>query len=191
MKTLASLVFVVLVACGGSKPPPTVTPAPGPGSAEPVAKADPTTSMDGSGSGTTEPAKPVEEKKEPEPPPPPPPPEPDAFLKLTKDEKTKIMKTKVMPAMTAAFKKQDAKAFAKFGCKTCHGKGAETDFKMPNPDLPALDFEAMKAGKQNPKMAKFMMEHVSPEMAKILGVQGHDEQHPNGFGCLTCHTMKQ
>ena len=96
------------------------------------------------------------------------------------------------PAMTKDFKKYDAKRFAKFGCKTCHGKGGEKggDFKMPNPDLPVLDFEAIKAGKQDPKMAKWMGEVVKPEMAKLLGLEPWDEQHPTGFGCNACHMIK-
>jgi hypothetical protein len=120
--------------------------------------------------------------------------EQDAFLKLSKDDKLKIMKQKVMPAMSKAFKGHDAKKFAKFNCKTCHGKGTDDkSFKMPNPDLPPLDFEALKAGKQEPKMAKFMGEVVEPDMAKILDVPKFDPAHPDkgGFGCLACHIQKK
>ena len=120
--------------------------------------------------------------------------EQDAFLKLSKDDKLKIMKQKVVPAMAKAFKGHDAKKFAKFNCKTCHGKGVDDKtFKMPNPDLPPLDFAALKAGKQEPKMAKFMAEVVEPDMAKILDVPKFDPANPDkgGFGCLACHVQKK
>ena len=190
LKLSISILFLV-AACGGKKPPATTTTA-GSGSAmaaEPVGSG----SAIAAGSATT-PEKPVETKPEEakQPPPPPPAPEPDAFMKLSKDEKIKIMKSKVLPAMTKLFKAYDAKHFAKFGCKTCHGHGADEggDFKMPNPDLPVLDFEAIKAGKQDPKMAKFMGDKVKPEMAKLLGLEPWDEQHPAGFGCHGCHNIK-
>ena len=179
---LISLLFVA--ACGGGKSPEPAKPAPEPttqGSATPEA---------GSAVAETPPPPP-----EPAPPPPPPPkPHEDTFIKLTKEEKTKIMKEKVVPAMAKAFKAHDAKKFAKFDCKTCHGKAK--DMKMPNPDLPKLDFAALQSGKLEPKvmaMAKFMGEVVTPEMATILGLEKFDPQKPElgGFGCLTCHVMKQ
>ena len=121
-------------------------------------------------------------------------PPPDDFLKKTKEDKMKIMKEKVMPAMAKAFKGHDAKKFAKFNCKSCHGKTADDKtWKMPNPDLPPLDFEALQAGKQEPKMAKFMAEVVSPDMAKILELRHFDPKEPEkgGFGCLACHVQKK
>ncbi len=186
-----SISVLLLVAACGSKKPATTTTTAGSGSAD-MTTPEPV----GSGSAVAEmPAKPPETKPEEakQPPPPPPPPEPDAFMKLSHDEKMKIMQSKVLPAMTKAFKAYDAKHFAKFGCKTCHGKGADKggDFKMPNPELPVLDFEALKAGKQDPKMAKFMEDKVKPEMAKILGLEAWDEKHMGGFGCHGCHTIKE
>ena len=116
-----------------------------------------------------------------------------AFDKLSHDDKIKFMKTKVMPAMKTAFQEHDKEKFAKFNCKTCHGKGADKggDFKMPNPDIAPLDFAALKAGKQKPKMAEFMGKVVTPQMAGIFEVPVHSEKDPNGFGCLECHTMKK
>ena len=35
------------------------------------------------------------------------------------------MKEKVTPAMAPLFQQHDASEFADFGCKTCHGPGAE------------------------------------------------------------------
>ena len=117
----------------------------------------------------------------------------DTFLAMTKEEKLKIMKTQVVPTMGKAFKEFDAKEYARFGCKTCHSKASVADgtYKMPNPDLPKLDFAALQAGKQHPKTAEFMEKTVKPEMAKILGLPEYDDDHPKGFGCLHCHTAKK
>jgi hypothetical protein len=114
------------------------------------------------------------------------------FDKLTHDEKVDFMKKKVMPTMKPLFVKFDGKKFANFNCKTCHGKDADKrKFKMPNPGLPKLDFAALKAGKQAPKMAKFMGETVKPEMAKLLQQPEFTETNPKGFGCLECHEQKK
>ncbi len=114
------------------------------------------------------------------------------FDKLSHDEQVKFMKTKVNPPMKAAFRKFDAKDYANFGCKTCHGKDPQkSKYKMPNPDLKPLDFAAIKAGKEDPKMIDFMSKVVKPEMAKILGEAEMTETNPKGFGCLHCHEMKK
>jgi hypothetical protein len=113
------------------------------------------------------------------------------FDKLSHDEQVKFMKTKVNPPMKAAFQKFDPKDYAHFGCKTCHGKNPQkTKYKMPNPDLKPLDFAAIQAGKEDPKMIEFMSKTVKPEMAKIMGVPEMTETQ-DGFGCLACHTQKK
>ncbi|MBK9035392.1 MAG: hypothetical protein IPL61_29745 [Myxococcales bacterium] len=114
-----------------------------------------------------------------------------AFGDLSKDDQIKFMRTKVMPPMKAAFKKFDAGDFGKFSCKTCHGKGvASKKYEMPNPDLPKLDFAALKAGK-HAKMAAFMKDEVTPGMAELLGEPVHSPTNPEGFGCLDCHLEKK
>src|SRR4051794_39313052 len=73
----------------------------------------------------------------------PPPPLPDLpFDKLDHAQKIQFMTEKVVPAMEPLFKAHDAKDFADFGCKTCHDPKAiaKDEFKMPNPELPKLDF---------------------------------------------------
>jgi len=121
-------------------------------------------------------------------------PQQSAFDKLSDHEKAEFMKTKVVPPMKEAFQKFDPKAFANFGCKTCHGKDPKASkFKMPNPELPKLDFAALEAGKQKPKMAEFMGKVVKPQMAQILGDKEFDPKDPKagGFGCLECHEQKK
>ena len=116
------------------------------------------------------------------------------FDKMTHDQKADFMKKNVVPPMKAAFQKFDAKKYANFGCKTCHGKDPKaTKWKMPNPKLPKLDFAALDAGKQEPKAAEFMSKVVKPQMAKILGENELDKAHPEagGFSCLDCHEQKK
>ena len=115
-----------------------------------------------------------------------------AFDKLSHDERVKLMKEHVTPDMKKAFQDFDGKKYANFGCKTCHGKDpAKVKFKMPNPELPKLDFVALKAGKQAPKVAKFMGEVVEPKMAELLGAKPFDMKTMKGFGCLGCHEQKK
>ena len=116
------------------------------------------------------------------------------FDKLTHEEQADFMKKQVVPTMKPLFQKFDAKHYANFGCKTCHGKDPKkAKFKMPTPDLPKLDFAALKAGKQKPNVAKFMGETVEPEMAKLLQkpVYNPDKPDPSQFGCLGCHQQKK
>ncbi len=114
------------------------------------------------------------------------------FDKLTHDEKIDFMKKKVVPTMKPLFQKFDAKEFANFGCKTCHGKDPQkAKYKMPSPDIDKLDFKALEAGKQEPETAKWMAEVVKPEMAKLLQMPEYSDKNPDGFGCLHCHTEKK
>ena len=46
-----------------------------------------------------------------------------------------------------------------------------------------------KHKKKTAKILAFMMEQVSPEMAKILDVPHYDPATHQGFGCFNCHTM--
>ena len=113
------------------------------------------------------------------------------FDKLSQEDKVKVMKQKVMPAMRAAFQKFDPKEFSNFTCKTCHGKDpVKAKHEMPTPDLPKLDFAKIKAGKEDKEWLEFMGNVVKPEMAKILGKPEMTETQP-GFGCLDCHMEKK
>ncbi|HEY6037836.1 MAG TPA: hypothetical protein VIV58_26325 [Kofleriaceae bacterium] len=116
------------------------------------------------------------------------------FDKLSKEEQSDFMKKHVVPTMKPLFQKFDAKHYKDFGCKTCHGKDPKkAKFKMPTPDLPKLDFAALKAGKQKPQIAKWMGEVVEPEMAKLLQkpVYNPEKPDPSQFGCLGCHEQKK
>lgn len=114
-----------------------------------------------------------------------------AFDKMSGEEKRDFMKKKVVPPMRTAFQKFDAKKFKKFGCKTCHGKDPKgKKYKMPNDELPKLDWAALKKGKDK-KIHEFMEKFVRPEMAKILGEPEYSKDNPDGFSCLGCHLEKK
>ena len=116
------------------------------------------------------------------------------FDKLTHEQQADFMKKTVVPTMKPLFQKFDAKHYANFDCKTCHGKDAKKNkFKMPTPELPKLDFAALKAGKQKPNIAKWMGEVVEPGMAKLLQrpVYNPEKPDPSQFGCLGCHQQKK
>jgi hypothetical protein len=105
----------------------------------------------------------------------------------TKD-KAAFMKAKVVPAMSKTFQAYDAKKYADFGCKTCHGPAMKP---KPSEFLPELH---MKAGKlaeadTNPDIVKFMHEHVMPDMAGVFGKPPYDPATNSGFGCAGCHKM--
>jgi hypothetical protein len=100
------------------------------------------------------------------------------------------MKQKVMPEMKPLFQKHDAKDFAEFGCKTCHGDEVKDGhFDMPNPKLPKLNFKDHNS-KYEPADLEWMGKEIMPTMGKILNLPLHSEENPKGFGCLACHTLE-
>lgn len=98
-----------------------------------------------------------------------------------------------MPRMAAQFAKFDPVHFSKTTCATCHGENArERKFAMPNPDLaklPSTPEGFQKLAAEKPAVAKFMMEVVTPEMARMLGEAPYDPATHKGFGCGGCHTF--
>ncbi|MCC6648119.1 MAG: hypothetical protein IT374_21435 [Polyangiaceae bacterium] len=115
---------------------------------------------------------------------------PTAWAKgLSKPQQIAFMKEVVMPRMTKVFQGADAKKYAEFGCKTCHGP----EFKEPDEFLPHL---TMKNGKitafaDKPAVSKFMAEKVVPEMAAAMGMKPYDPKTHEGFGCAGCHKIDQ
>ena len=112
------------------------------------------------------------------------------FDELTQNEKLDVMKKVVVPTMKPLFQAQNAEKFKDFGCVTCHGPHAKSGkFDMPNPELPKLNFaDNLKAHKEKtPEMLTFMMEKVTPEMAKAINEPPFDPETKKGFGCMKCH----
>lgn len=123
---------------------------------------------------------------------------PDVSWKnMTKKQKGKFMKAKVMPHMEKLFQEFDAKEFAKFECATCHGEGAkEETFKMPNKDIEILPATSEGFGKlmnEKPEWMKFMGEKVKPQMAELLGLESFNpkDPKPGAFSCTNCHTTQK
>lgn len=84
--------------------------------------------------------------------------------------------------------------FAQFECENCHGDdGRANHFAMPSRSLPPLaapgtpSWNSMAAG---PAYA-FMHDTVVPECATMLGMQPYSAEHPDGFGCFSCHPHAQ
>jgi len=159
-------------ACGGAPTEPVTPPAPPPApEAAPVAEA----------------AKPAATEA---PPAEAPPPAHDVWKDgMSKDEEVAFMKKNVVPEMGPVFKAFDAKRYAEFSCKTCHGP----KFKLPKDFLPKLTFS--KEGKlisptDEPALAKFMGEEVMPHMAAAMGLKPFDMTTHTGFGCGGCHAVQ-
>jgi mono/diheme cytochrome c family protein len=106
---------------------------------------------------------------------------------FTTDQAVAFMKANVVPHMGPVFQAANAKRYADFSCKTCHGPNG----KRPTEFLPHL---TMKDGHmlefvQNPEVSKFMASRVVPEMASSLGMAAYDPATKTGFGCGGCHTV--
>ncbi len=175
----------VAAACGGSNPPAESAPAASATPPAPAESASAASAPEAAPSASAE-AAPSASAAEATPPAAP------AWADMTMDQKKELMKTQVIPQMKEAFQGFDAKRFADFHCGTCHGPGAkEGKFDMPNPKLPKLDPKDnfAKQMKKMPAITKFMMETVSPTMAKILGIPPFNPETHQGFGCFNCHTM--
>lgn len=116
------------------------------------------------------------------------------WKEMSAEQRMAHMKQVVLPEMASLFKAHDAKEFAAVDCRTCHGKQAELGhFAMPSADLPKLDstngFAAEK--KKDAPMVEFMMNQVTPRMARLLDAPPYDPTTQQGFGCSGCHTMKK
>lgn len=161
--SLAAVAFLVAAAaCGGGQAEPTTPTAPG-ASASASAAAP-------SGSAAAVPV-------------------PTAWTDdLTKDQQIAYMKANVAPRMGKVFQEHDAKKYAEFNCKTCHGP----QYKVPKDFLPKLTMKGgdLTAFTDKPEMAKFMHEKVVPEMAAALGEKPYDPATKAGFGCMGCHSVE-
>lgn len=109
-----------------------------------------------------------------------------------KDHKQRMehMGLVVLPAMKQTFGGYDANAFAKFTCETCHGKSPkDRGYAMPSDSIMPLDkADPVKTAMDyDEKVAKFMLDEVTPQMAKMLDEPMLSADHPDGFGCMRCH----
>jgi hypothetical protein len=85
----------------------------------------------------------------------------------------------VLPNMGRLFQRFEGKAAPDLTCRTCHGADAErVAYAMPH-GLPALDPRRMPD--PSGRVARFMAEEVTPQMADLLGVDRAR------FTCFHCH----
>jgi hypothetical protein len=104
----------------------------------------------------------------------------------THEQRQAFMASHIEPTMKHLFQSFNGKAYAGFGCETCHGNDMDAlDFKMPNSlyALPEKDPIA-EAKTVDEDTAQFMVEKVVPTFAKLLHEKAGD---PAGVSCFTCH----
>lgn len=108
------------------------------------------------------------------------------FDELSHEQRFDFMKQVVVPTLAPMFKKHDEKKFGEFGCRTCHGAGADRgEYHMPNDNLPKLNLADMSKFQQ--RDIEFMQNDVKPTMARLLKQPEWTPENTDGFGCLECH----
>lgn len=109
----------------------------------------------------------------------------------TWEERHDVMTWSVLPAMARTFQRFRGTAAPDLTCRSCHGEDAERAlYRMPA-SLPPLDPAHMPdpnaRDPREARMAKFMSDEVTPQMAAILGVPIFDPATGRGFSCFSCH----
>jgi hypothetical protein len=101
----------------------------------------------------------------------------------------------VLPNMARLFQRFAGSAYPNMTCRTCHGADAEAvHYAMPH-GLPALDPghvpDAHDPDPRRARIAKFMIEEVTPQMADLIDVPPYDPRTRQGFHCFRCHPAKE
>jgi hypothetical protein len=110
---------------------------------------------------------------------------------LSWEDRHDAMTFAVLPNMARLFQGFYHSPDPDMTCRTCHGAAAErVRYKMPN-GLPPLD-PAHLPSEDSPdpkeaRVARFMIEEVTPQMADLLGVPVYDPATRTGFSCFRCH----
>lgn len=114
----------------------------------------------------------------------------DRWSSLSWEERHDRMTWLVHPNMAKLFQRFEGTPYPTLTCRTCHGPDAEqVQYKMPH-GLPALDPAHLPdptAGGPDARIAKFMIEEVTPQMADLLGAPRRDPRTGRGFDCFGCH----
>jgi hypothetical protein len=115
----------------------------------------------------------------------------DGWTAMSWEDRHDTMTFAVLPNMARLFQRFSRSPYPDMTCRTCHGEDAErVRYKMPH-GLPALDPAHLpSAGAHDPaegRLAKFMTEEVTPQMADLLGVPVYDPKSRTGFSCFNCH----
>ena len=93
------------------------------------------------------------------------------------------MTWRILPNMARMFHRFEGTEVPRLSCLTCHGRNAEeVEYRMPN-GLPPLDPDdlprADSPDEREAKVARFMMEDVTPFLARMLDARE--------VSCFTCH----
>lgn len=117
---------------------------------------------------------------------------PSPWDEMSRDEKGRFMAEAVVPYMRELFREYDPEAYASFGCATCHGADMSArEFAMPSTGLLALhpsgSPEQRAVVEEQPRMTRFMFNHVVPAMRTMLGQPERDPSTGEGFSCYSCH----
>jgi hypothetical protein len=186
------LVSALAAACGGGEPEAA---APSNASLSTDAAAPSSSAAPAESAAPAASAAPVASAVAPPPAAPPGPPGPGDWANWSHEWKLAYMKSTVMPKMGDAFHTFDAKKYDEPKCVLCHGGGvADGSFKMPNPDLPKLEFTStgkLRFDPKSKKIVEFMHKVVVPTTADLLGEPAFDMKTKTGFGCFGCHTKKE
>lgn len=126
-------------------------------------------------------------------------PPPTPWASMTAEEREWYMVGVFLPIEGESFARYaqsqgDSSRFSQFECENCHGDDARANhFAMPSRSLPPLhapgspEWQRMAAG----PAYTFMHDVVVPESATMLGMQPQSAEHPDGFGCFSCHPHAQ
>ena len=120
------------------------------------------------------------------------PPSTEGWQTASWEDRHDTMTFVVLPNMARLFQQHEGKPSPDLTCRSCHGHDAEAvQYKMPH-GLPALDPAHMPdptTGDRRGRMAKFMIEEVTPMMIDLLEVAPYDARTKQGFGCFSCHPV--
>jgi hypothetical protein len=121
-------------------------------------------------------------------------PPPTPWANMSAQEREDYMVGVFLPISAESFDHYDHSRYAQFECENCHGDDMrEQHFRLPSRSLPPLaapgtpQWERMAA---TPGYA-FMHDTVTPESARMLGLEPYSAEHPDGFGCFNCHPHAQ
>ena len=117
----------------------------------------------------------------------------NAWAGMTWEDRHDSMTFLVLPNMARLFQHFEGSAYPTMTCRTCHGPDAEAArYRMPH-GLPPLDPARLPDGNdpdpQRARLARFMIDDVTPQMAELLGVPQVDPS-GHGFSCFGCHPAR-
>ena len=125
----------------------------------------------------------------------------ESWSAMTWEDRHDVMTFAVLPNMARTFQRYRGSPDPDMTCATCHGADAEAvHYAMPH-GLPALDPARMPdpngPDPREARMAKFMIEEVTPAMAELVGVPldragraGRTADPTRGFSCFNCHPSR-